>query len=135
MKGKTWAVEKAPRVFLPEQVFFFQEEMRLVIGYLSFIIEMGRRILSIPMLAKWKLTVVQGTTLFSVFVLFEVIAVCVTAFIPVLSLLYGLFLRLLKCKKSFGSEVKHLVIKMIWIKRTIGEQQTITLYSYLPWGL
>ncbi|WP_345097166.1 hypothetical protein [Bartonella acomydis] len=94
-KGEMAHLIKESRAFSLEQAFLSKKD-QIVICLLALLITLGRQVLYIPIWAEWKLTVEQDTTLFSVFVLLEVIAVCVIAFIPVLLVLSFFFMWQLK---------------------------------------
>lgn len=83
MKWKNSAFHKKLRFFLLEYELLSAREF-IVICSLSLILELCCRMLSIPSLEQWELTVKQDTTLFSIFVIWEVMTVCVLALIPVL---------------------------------------------------
>ncbi|WP_409361094.1 hypothetical protein ACRPOS_007285 [Bartonella heixiaziensis] len=81
-------------LFFGQELFSFRE--CIVIYFLSLIVELCNRILFLPRLAEWKLSVWQDTTFSSIFVLWEVITVCVVAFIPVMLILYIILWCLLR---------------------------------------
>ncbi len=70
----------------------------IIICLISILIGIGYKALLIPLESKWTLSVSQDSTLLALFVLREVIMVCVVALMPVLLVLYLILTYLLKKK-------------------------------------
>ncbi|WP_375673240.1 hypothetical protein [Bartonella sp. TS82HLJMH] len=70
----------------------------IIICLISIIIGIGHKALLIPLESKWSLSVSQDSALLALFVLREVVMVCVVALMPVLLVLYLILTYLLKKK-------------------------------------
>ncbi|WP_345116967.1 hypothetical protein [Bartonella jaculi] len=86
MKWKNSAFfNKRPSFF--EKELFSTREL-VVICCLSLVIALWDKILSLPSLAEWELTVEQDSMLLSVSVLWQVITVCACVLIPIMAIVY-----------------------------------------------
>ncbi|WP_375655711.1 hypothetical protein [Bartonella sp. MR63HLJHH] len=70
----------------------------IIICLISILIGIGHKALLIPLESEWSLSVSQDSALLALFVLREVIMVCVVALMPVLLVLYLILTYLLKKK-------------------------------------
>ncbi|WP_273723757.1 hypothetical protein [Bartonella sp. AU18XJBT] len=77
----------------------------IIIFLISILIGIGHKALLIPLESKWSLSVSQDSTLLALFVLREVIMVCVVALMLVLLVLYLILTYLLKKKIQQLKEV------------------------------
>lgn len=104
MKGENSMGGQRLRSFVLEETFLSYKE-HSIICLISTLIGIGHSALLMPLEFKWKLTVDQDSTLLALFVLREVIMVCVFALMPVLLVLYFILTRLLKKKIQKLDEV------------------------------
>ncbi|WP_375640726.1 MULTISPECIES: hypothetical protein [unclassified Bartonella] len=97
MKGKnsTFYNKRCSLVFGKS---FCSYKDHMIICLISILIGIGYKALLIPLESKWPLSVSQDSTLLALFVLREVIMVCVVALMPVLLVLYLILTYLLKKK-------------------------------------
>ncbi|CDO49572.1 hypothetical protein [Bartonella tribocorum] len=104
MKGENSMGGQRLRSFVLEETFLSYKE-HSIICLISILIGIGHSALLMPLEFKWKLTVDQDSTLLALFVLREVIMVCVFALMPVLLVFYFILTRLLKKKIQKLDEV------------------------------
>ncbi|EJF78608.1 hypothetical protein MCO_00593 [Bartonella sp. DB5-6] len=86
MKGKNSTLDKEPRFFSFEEAFLSAKNYRIIF-YISVIIVLFRIAFFIPVFLGWQLAKWQNTALGTVYVLEEIIALCVLVFIPVMLVL------------------------------------------------
>ncbi|EJF98081.1 hypothetical protein MEI_00941 [Bartonella vinsonii subsp. arupensis Pm136co] len=132
MKWKNSTFHKKLRSFLLEYELLSPKET-IVICSLSLILELCCWMLSIPSLEQWELTVKQDTTLFSLLVIWEVIAVCVLVLIPVLLIACIILWCLLgknfqKLKKANQQRGKITSLQNNPFKRKESENKFIILF-------
>ncbi|EJF88555.1 hypothetical protein ME1_00555 [Bartonella vinsonii subsp. arupensis OK-94-513] len=132
MKWKNSAFRKKLRSFLLEYGLLSPKET-IVICSLSLILELCCWMLSIPSFEQWELTVKQDTTLFSLLVIWEVMAVCLFVLIPVLLIVSIILWCLLrknfrKLKKANQQRGKTTSLQNNPFKRRESGNKFITLF-------
>ncbi|WP_039758322.1 hypothetical protein [Bartonella queenslandensis] len=104
MKGKNSTWSRNPSSFALKESFLSYKD-HSIICLISILIGIGYSASSIPLKFKWSLTVAQDSTLLALFVLREVITICVFALMPVLLVFYLILTYLLKKKIQQLEEV------------------------------
>ncbi|PIT69163.1 hypothetical protein [Bartonella tribocorum] len=97
MKGKNSMGSQNQSFFALEESFLSYKD-HIIICLISILIGMGYSALLIPLKFKWSLTVAQDNILLALFVLREVITICVLALMPILLVLYLILTYWLKKK-------------------------------------
>ncbi|WP_208441526.1 hypothetical protein [Bartonella raoultii] len=104
MKGKNCELDKEPRSFPVEEVFLSWRDCKIIFC-ICVIFVVAKEILFIPILLEWEFIEWEESTVFSVFVFWEVVTVCIFAFMPIVLILYVIMGQLLKKKIQKLEEV------------------------------
>ncbi|EJF97799.1 hypothetical protein LBE40_00150 [Bartonella taylorii] len=125
MQGKNSTLDKEPRFFSFEEAFLTAKNYR-VLFYISVIIVLFRIAIFVPFFLSWEPTEWQKTILSGVYILQEVIGLCILAFIPVMLVLRIILGYLLEkniqkleeaiCKRNKTTRLRDELSKESWGK-------------------